>query len=65
MVVITKFPSISLSPISVKSPLTGISTEVIWYSLSTIGASLIGNTVTNKVSLTQATGIGVPLSQTV
>ena len=65
VVVTTKFPSISLSPISVKSPFTGMLTEVVWYSLSTTGASLIGNTVTNNVSLTQAIGIGVPLSHTV
>ena len=60
----TKLPSISLSPISVKSPPPEplITTEM--FSLSTTGASFTGLTVINNVSFTHSAGNGVPLSQT-
>jgi len=59
----TKLPSTSLSPASVKSPLTGISSGVVSFSLSTIGSSLTGVTSTKIVSLTHIAGNGVPSSQ--
>ena len=41
----TKFPSMSLSPASVKSPEVGVSSGVVLNSLSTIGPSFTGVTV--------------------
>jgi len=46
----TKFPSTSLSPVSVKSPEVGVFTPTDMFSLSTIGASLIGSTVISIVA---------------
>ena len=53
----------SKSPASVKSPLTGVSSFVEIFSLSSTGGSLNGATVMNIVSFTQIAGIGVPASQ--
>ena len=60
----TKFPSMSLSPASVKSPIADVFSTIVCISLSTIGASFTGFTVMNKVSFTHSTGSGVPLSHT-
>ena len=65
VVLTTRLPSMSKSPVSVKSPLTGVFTEVVKFSLSTTGGSFTGFTVTNNVSFTHSTGSGVPLSHTV
>jgi len=46
--------------VSVKSPEVGVSNPTEIYSLSIIGASLTGVTVTKIVSLTQSAGNGVP-----
>ncbi len=56
-------PSGSLSPVSVKSPPTGVSSFVVIFSLSTTGASFTGLTVMKIVSFTQLIP-GVPASQT-
>ena len=55
-----KFPSISLSPASVKSPVAVPFKGMVIISLSTIGASFTGVTVMNKVSFTQIAGNGRP-----
>ena len=58
-------PSGSLSPASVKSPVAGPpSSDIVFESLSTTGSSFTGVTVIIRVSLTQITGNGNPLSQT-
>ena len=56
-------PSGSESPASVKSPVAGVSSFVVITSLSTIGASFTGATVTVIVSLTHTPGNGRPASQ--
>ena len=61
----TKFPSTSLSPISVRSPPLVPPTGTEIYSLSTTGASLIGVISIKIVSVTQIAGNGVPSSQIV
>ncbi len=56
-------PSGSESPAFVKSPVAGVSSFVVMFSSSTIGASFTGFTVMKIVSLAQIAGIGNPLSQ--